>query len=289
MECGRDVERQILNQRRQGGRLIEQLFRDDRPSRLAVERGSAGQHLIGHHCKRVLVAALIDVGFTAGLFRTHVLRRSDDHPGAGERFVARIDGFRDSEIHQPDMSVGALKHDILGLDIAMHDIGLMGDPQRVGGLEDDPLDFLDREPALPLQNRLQTLALDQRHQDVADSVRLADIVHRYDGRVLERGNRKGFATESLEQRRGQDQIGAENLDGEFPLQFVVANREDFGVSPAADQPAQFEVGPQSPPEPFRGMLIAGRKQRSGRNGRRLPDHLGRRRGPTLRAVRRVGR
>jgi hypothetical protein len=79
-----------------------------------------GKHLVQHARQAVLIAPAVDLPLAGRLLRAHVRRSPDHHPRLGKR-VARCDAyrFRDAEIHHHRFTF--VKHDVLGLDVAVHD------------------------------------------------------------------------------------------------------------------------------------------------------------------------
>ena len=70
-------------------------------------------------------------------------------------------------------------------------------------------------------------------------------------------HRDGFslAAESLRQRVGENEIGAEHLERELAFEPEVAHGEDLGVAAAADEASQLVIGAECGAKPFRSELV----------------------------------
>ena len=124
--------------------------RDDGLGRGTGERWLARQRLVQYTRETVDVAAAIDLPGSSGLFGRHVGRGADHQSRLGEFVPARgADRARDAEIGHDRMTTG--QHDVLGLDVAMHDVMAVRVRQRVGDLARDLQRVVERELRLPLQ------------------------------------------------------------------------------------------------------------------------------------------
>ena len=81
----------------------------------------------------VHVGAGVD-GSPVDLLGSQVLRRAEGGVRPGE--VEPVAGLGDAEVGDQDTTVGGQQH-VRGLDVAVHDAGLVGAGERVGDLGDD--------------------------------------------------------------------------------------------------------------------------------------------------------
>ena len=159
--------------------------------------------------------------------------------------------------HEEDLAGLPVDHQVFRLDVAVDHARLVRRLERLRGLEEDPPRLGHRDAALPRQHGLERFAPDQRHQEPADAVGLPDVVDRDDMRILERRHRLRLAAEACDQGVGEDEVGADDLEGELPLQTEVADREHLGVPAAADQPPELVGRAQRGPQPLGGQLVTG--------------------------------
>ena len=89
------------------------------------------------------------------------------------------------------------QHDVLGLDVAMHDAVLVGERQRIGDVKEDPDDVVDRQRRRAFEASPKRLALDQRHDEEDRISGLARIEHRDDVRMLELSGEGDFPEEAF--------------------------------------------------------------------------------------------
>ena len=87
-------------------------------------------------------------------------------------------------------------HDVLGLDVAVHDPGGMGRGQRPGHLADEGHQL--RQGGTPGGERPQRLPLDQLHDEEGLALVLVDVVDRADVGVVQGGGGAGLAPEPLQ-------------------------------------------------------------------------------------------
>jgi hypothetical protein len=89
----------------------------------------AREHLEKDKAERVMIRAGIGL-LALALFRRHVRRRAQDHGGPGLRDIMR--GFGKPEVQ--DLHAFPRDHDVVRLQIAMHDAGGVRGRQTIGDL-----------------------------------------------------------------------------------------------------------------------------------------------------------
>jgi hypothetical protein len=166
-------------------------------------------------------------------------------PGGGGRVepdVARARGspvvasqLGETEVQDLQETV-ARQHQVLGLEVPVHDAGSVGLGEAVGGLRGD----LQQPPRgarpafLGQQQPAQRLAVDALHHDVRQAGGLADLVDRDDVRVIERGRRARLLSESSEAHRIRRETLGQELHRHVPVQVLVARAPDV-AHPASPQ------------------------------------------------------
>ena len=158
-------------------RLVQALGRDLERC-LPVKWPDAGHHLVEHDAERVDVRRGRD-RTALNLFGSHVRRGPDDlglrrHVQRRGALVecapprqteighdhARL-VFRARRLHQ---------HDVVALEVAVHDSDAVRGRQPGGHLSDDWQDLRRREPSIPLELLGQRLAVQQLHREKHDVV-----------------------------------------------------------------------------------------------------------------------
>ena len=202
------LDRPTQGRRHAGVEALERqrLVLDDRGQRLngsrAVEETPARQHLVDDERGRELVGAEIERALGRLLGR-HVAGRSDDQAHLREpRVQLRRSALqRFLQLRQPevqDLHETVLRdHDVLGLQVPVHDAGLvrLGEPARDLGRDFEGL--LDGERA-GFQQLPQRPAVDQLHGQVRRGLRLADLEDRDDVGMIQRGRGARLEREARE-------------------------------------------------------------------------------------------
>ena len=147
---------------------------------------------------------------------------------------------REAEVEHLEHAVGP-QHHVLGLEIAMHDAGVVRAQERRGELLAERRDG-GRRQALAVDPRAQRLALDPLHDDERRVGVLAEVVDGDDRGVVERGGGARL-TQGLGQRVGAFAT-MERLDRDHPVEHRVARAEDVAEAAAADLAEDLEA-----PEP----------------------------------------
>ena len=129
---------------------VERVARHDRLRRRSGEGRLAGEGLVEHAGETVDVAAPVHVARARGLLGRHICRRPDREPRLGQLVAAgRTDGARNAEVGDDRMS--AREHDVLGLDVAMHDVVAVRVRQRLGDFLRNLQRIVDRQLGLVVQ------------------------------------------------------------------------------------------------------------------------------------------
>ena len=124
---------------------------------------------------------------------------------------ARLRGrARDAEIRHERVTTG--EHDVLRLDVAMHDALRVRVAKCVGHFECDHDCVLDRKRPLPVETVAQRLALHEGHHIVEQAERGARIEQAEDVWMLELGGETDFALEPLP-ADGRGELRQQHLDG----------------------------------------------------------------------------
>ena len=142
-----------------------------------------GEQLVQDHTKRVHVRRGRH-RFATDLLRARVLGRKDPLPGDGERLIGvRREQARDAEIEQLGLTV--LGHqDVVGLQVTMHDQGLVCGVDGVADAREELQSLLDADLVLGAI-RVDRLAFDILHDEIrATVIRSAAIEQASDARVL---------------------------------------------------------------------------------------------------------
>src|SRR6478735_1295473 len=142
-----------------------------------------------------LIAVAIGVGLSKGLephsiscATTPSAYRSEAPVAGRPRACSGLmyDGVPSSVAGPGDPEVGELHEAVLahqdvgGLDVAMDDLGLVGDTQGQGALADDGAHLLGRHRALLADELREGLAVDELHDQVGQTVVLAVVEERGD-------------------------------------------------------------------------------------------------------------
>ena len=212
------------------------------------ERGRAGEHLVENAGQAVEVGPPVNALHSDGLLGAHVGRRTEHDAGLAQLVAARRRHRpRDAEVAHHRLP--GLEQDVLGLDIAMHDVAAVRVVQRARHLPGDLHGFLHGEPRVPPQPVAQRLALHVGHDVIEEARRLPGIVQREDVRVREPGGDGDLAQEA---RRpdAQGQVRMKNFQGDVTPVLQVSGEQHDGHPAAAqlalDAIALREAGTQAP-------------------------------------------
>ena len=219
--------RRVLRARRRH-RVVRVLI-GDLHRRLAHVGLLAREHLVRHDAERVDVAA--GIGDASG----HELggevrdRAEQGLPGRG----VRARGAREPEVAQLDAAVVGEQH-VLGLEVAVHDAGLVrgGEPREHGVEDVDGL--LGREPPVVLQQVAQGDARQVLHDEVRHVGVLALVEDVHHVRVREAGGRAGLLHEPRLERVVVGEVAVHDLDRDAPLEPEVGGEVDGRHAAARD-------------------------------------------------------
>ena len=188
-----------------------------------VEGQLAGEHLVGHDAEAVQVGPAVDVALAGRLLRAHEGRRADGHTDAGERGArGGRERLGDPEVGDHHPAPGPLQQDVVGFDVAVDDRHRMGGAEGVGRLHHDAARFFDRKPAPAADPGRHRLAVHVAHDEVHQTLALADAVNRDDMGMGEPGGRLRFAGEPLADILLESELGRQHLDGDPALEPLVA-------------------------------------------------------------------
>ena len=131
-------------------------------------------------------------------------------------------------------------HDVLGLQVAVHDAGAMRLGEAFGHLRGQVDRLLRIHPAAA-EHVVQREAFDQLHHDVRLAERLADFVDRDDVGMVQRGCGARFLREAGQPIEVGGVLGGKELDGDIALQVEVPRPEDLAHPPCPDAGQEFIV------------------------------------------------
>ena len=227
-----DLVHGVGHARHQLGRLDRHLvdvLERDRHGAVALERDGAGQHLVEADADRVEVRTLVD-RIALGLLGREVLGGAEDRAGLRHPGIA---GARDAEVHDLDGPV-AVDHDVLRLDVAVHDAAAMREVDRGEQLQRDRDRLVAAEAAAPADEVLERLALHVLHDDVVRAVDLAPVVDGDQVLLVEARCGLGLAAEALDERRVAEVAREQDLDGDVPAEGEVLAQIHIGHAAAAE-------------------------------------------------------
>ena len=146
-----------------------------------------------------------------------------------------------AEIEHLDVPI-APDHDVLGLDVPMHDPVRVCGGERAGDLAADVDDGVERQAGLCAQARAKRLAVDQfLHHVVPAIVCLPDFVDRDDVGMVERGRRTRLAQEPFD---GRNRFAAlpQHLQGDRAVERRVERAIHLAHAAASEQPVNPVLG-----------------------------------------------
>ena len=175
-----------------GGQLVQH---DAQGEEIAGAAGRLGPRLLGGHVAD----------------RAHQGARIGDCGGFGlGRSAAGGEVAGQAEIEHLGIAI-VPHHDVLGLDVPVHNPGGMGRGQRLGHLADER--HQRRQGETLRSERPQRLPLDQLHDEEGLALVLVHVVHGTDVGVVQGGGGTGFALEPLQALRVLGILLGQELEG----------------------------------------------------------------------------
>ena len=207
----------------------------------------AGEALVEHDAERVDVGALVDRCAIRELLRRHVVRRAEERP-LGRGFVLHrlLRELGDAEVEELHVigSVVAHQEEVLGLEVAMHDAGLVGDGEARAGLPRDVETDLDGERGAALEQRVEGPPLEVLHQQVGLAIgQPARVDGVGDVRAVDLRRHRRLAEEALHDRRILGEVRVDHLEGAPVRGHLVAHLVD-DTAPSAPQAGEDPQLPQ---------------------------------------------
>ena len=169
-----------------GGHGRPRQVRVDQVDGIVADEGRpAGQHLVEHDAERIEIGALIDQAVHApGLFGGDV-RKLGVEPRRHTRMCAASHAGGGLEVNQRGVSA-LVDHDVPGIDVAVDDAPLVQPDQRLGKLDGDGQEPLDRYVAA-MEPFLQVLRAGILHGQRGATIHRAERDRPYDAGHIEAG------------------------------------------------------------------------------------------------------
>ena len=249
--------------------LLERLARGS----AAPVRTVAQQRFVERHREAELVGARVE-RLAPMLLQRHVTGRPGPQRLAGRRRSAAPRGDGQPEVRHPEPPV-APDEQILGLHVPVHQPRIVDCLQPARGLEEHPAD-LGRRPRRAVEPAQERLALHVLQGEVDLVLPGADVVHRQDVRMGHPGERLGLGHQALAPGLRVLPRGAEQLQGDAPVEGEVVGPVDDPHPPAAqavqdDVPAQGRPARQPRDRPPDPVVRRGARRASARG--RWTTHL----------------
>ena len=174
-------------------------------SGFSAEGKLTGEQLEGQHAEREDIAATIE-GFAADLLGAHELRRAQNDSRLSELGELRTGPalLGETEIHDHRARIIGLarvgnEHDVLGLEIPMHDAEIVGVLESMTDLDEDRDPLRQGKGAMRPFSLAERFALEKRHHEIEHPVgRLSQPEDRANIGVIQPFGDGGFTTESLD-------------------------------------------------------------------------------------------
>ena len=177
------------------------------------------------HSYSVAPSEKMSVGGPIGVFprtdllRRRVLRRALEFAGARQPRLLQV--ARETEVEQHRAPLGRDAH-VRRLHVAVHDAGRMRALESARDVAAPPDEGRDRQlfaaPRRFVQDLVQPAAGDELHREVADAALLACRVQGDDAFVTQASDGQGLAVEARRESGAGPRSGAQDLEGNEPLQ-----------------------------------------------------------------------
>ena len=246
-----ELRRRVRLDLGQRARLVVQDVRDRLGRTAPGERAFPGGHLVQDAAQRENIGAPIH-GQAGRLFGREVARRPHHHPrhraerrrrvGVDGARAARFDQLGDAEVEHLRAAVGR-HHDVLGLDVAVDDARLMRGRKGAGDVRGDRQPLGDGAVVAFGQSCAQRGAIEVLLDDVPRVAVDADVVHRGDMRMIQRGGRTGLLFETREPLGVGRELRRQHLDRHLAAETGVHGLVHLAHPTRADRRADF-IGAQ---------------------------------------------
>ena len=214
-----------VTQSRHVSRRLHEALGDHRLDRGTGEGLFPHQHLVQHTGEGEDVAPAVDL-FAGCLLRTLVGRRANADPGLRHRIAVNpAQGLADPEIRHERMPL--LQHDVLGLDIPVHDPVPVRVIQGIGDLGGDTDRFIYGEHADLVEPIAQGLPFYIGHHVEQGPVGLARIEEGKDVGMIQVGGKADLAKETGGAQGFRD-IGAQDLHRDLTIMPYIVRQVDGG-------------------------------------------------------------
>ena len=190
------------------------------------------QHLVQHAAKSIDVAAPIDGRISGDLLGTHVERRPDHVPGAGQVWRAG-DALGAGHAEVGHHGVPFREQYVLRLDVSVNHARAMRVVQRMRNLDGDLNGVRGRKTSLPLQAVPDGLSLDVRHHVVQGGVGFPRIVQWQDMRMRETRGRFDLTQKTLP-THDRGHVGLQYLDRHLPMVLDIFGKQNAPHGTAPD-------------------------------------------------------
>ena len=212
-----------------------------------LERHAAGEALGQDDRQRVEVGAPVDEVPLDLLWRD-IFRSTEENTIVAEL----VDGEhrrRDAEVGEADAAGRGDEH-VAGLDVAVHDAGLVGGVQRVGQGDADAHHLVDLELGLLVEHLAQRQPGHVLHDDGLVAALADGVVDGDDARVVDAGDGDGLAAHPVDEGVVGGEVRVEQLHRDLAVEDLVSPEPHLGH--AADGDATVEpVAAGQPPWPDR--------------------------------------
>ncbi len=207
---------------------------DDEVGRAALEGKAAREHLEEHAPERVEVDRGRGLG-AARLLGRHVLGRAEHEAGRGDAQFALHLGQAEVEDLDEVAVLVVEQEDVVGLDVAVDDVELVGPGEGLGDLQGNAQAAVLGQASLGRDGAVEGDSPKVLHHEVAPAFgRLAEVGDVDDVLVVDAVGGLRLAQEAQAVGRVEAEIGGEELDGDVPLDDVVVLPVD-GLDRAVDR------------------------------------------------------